>query len=212
MGELDRQLDRDIGKHCLAWHVVVLFAERKEGAEMIVYLDMDGVLVNFVEGTYRAFGKKYHYDDLLRSMRWNYFEDWGLDFQEVDAVCTTDFWAGLRWMHDGREIISMLEEKFGKKNIFLLTAPMPNPGSGTGKIQWVKRHLPEYSNRLIISSAPKCLFARPNTLLVDDKDSNVDDFWRYGGGKAILVPRPWNELHGWANITLHVVKNSLESL
>lgn len=174
---------------------------------MIVFLDMDGVLVDFVEGTYRAFGKKYHCDDLPRPMEWNYFKDWGLYFQEFDAACTADFWAGLRWMHDGKEILSMIEEKFVKENIFLLTTPMPNPGSGTGKMQWVQRHLPEYSKRLIISSAPKHLFASRDTLLIDDKDSNIGDF--YGcGGNSILVPRPWNKKYN--RLTLPYIKAKLE--
>ena len=178
---------------------------------MIVFLDMDGVLVDFVEGTYRAFGKKYYYGDLPRPMAWNYFKYWGLYFQEFDAACTADFWAGLRWMHDGKEILSMLEEEFGKENIFLLTTPMPNPGSGTGKMQWVQRHLPEYSKQLIISSAPKHLFAGPDTLLVDDKDGNTGDFYA-NNGKAILINRPWNNGHKRVAQTIEDLENGLKKM
>jgi len=180
---------------------------------MIVYLDMDGVLVNFREGVFRVFNKPH---DLPKSIaglsnspeKWIFWDDWPcITDAEVDSICTSDFWAGLRWTHDGKEILSMLEEKFGKENIFLLTTPMPNPGSGTGKMQWAQRHLPEYSKRLIISSAPKHLFASRDALLIDDKDSNIGGF--YGcGGNSILVPRPYNKKHN--SPTLPYIKAKLE--
>ena len=36
--------------------------------------------------------------------------------------------------------------------------------------------------------------ARPDALLIDDGDHNVEAF-RANGGQTILVPRPWNSLH-----------------
>jgi len=160
---------------------------------MIVFLDMDGVLVNFRRGIHHAFDIDYDYPSL--SEKWSFWEDWlDVSFQEVDAVCTVDFLAGLCWMHDGKEILAAVEGRFDSQNIYLLTTPMLNPGSGTGKIQWVKQHLPEYYERLIISTAPKYLFARSNTLLIDDKDNNIDNFCTCGG-RTILVPRPWNQKH-----------------
>jgi len=87
---------------------------------------------------------------------------------------------------------------------------MPNPESYTGKALWVQKHLPEYSKRLIVTPVPKSEFAHRDILLIDDKDENVEGFVK-AGGNAILVPRPWNELHGWAGETYQVVKNSLEN-
>lgn len=159
---------------------------------MICFLDVDGVLVNFRQGIHKEFNIPYDYSTL--SKKWTFWEDWGnVTFQEVDSTCTADFWAGLRWMHDGKEILQLVEEKFGPENIYLLTTPMPNPGSGTGKMQWVQRHMPEYSERLIITTAPKYLFARSNTILIDDKDDNAGKFY-CAGGKFIIVPRPWNTM------------------
>jgi len=168
---------------------------------------MDGVLVNFGEGTYRAFGKSYDY--LTSCPKWLYFEDWDVSFAEFDSVCGVDFFAGLRWMHDGLQILKAVESKFD--DIYLFTTPMPNNGSWTGKALWIERHLPQYKKRTIMTQAPKKLFAGPDTLLIDDKDENIAEFTAIGG-IGILVPRPWNELRGWANESLQVVKNSMEAL
>ncbi len=69
--------------------------------------------------------------------------------------------------------------------------------------------MPWVYDRTIISYAPKSLLAGPDTLLIDDKDENITEF-RAGGGHGILVPRPWNKLHGWAGEVLKVVKKKLE--
>ena len=169
---------------------------------MKVFLDLDGVLVDFRRGVWVAFGR-----DVILS-NWFFWGDWeGVSSKDVDAWCDIDFWDSLNWTSDGTCIEQVVREKFGSENIYLLTTPMYNSGSGTGKLRWIKRCMPWVYDRTIISYAPKSLLARPNTLLIDDKDENIAEFVAAGG---ILVPRPWNELHGWADETLQVVKNSLE--
>ena len=41
---------------------------------------------------------------------------------------------------------------------------------------------------------PKWICARPDQLLIDDNDGNVESF-RERGGQAILFPQPWNLNH-----------------
>jgi len=176
---------------------------------MKVFLDLDSCIVDFNRGTHRAFGKIYN--PKTGPTQWNYYREWGITFEEFNAVCTTEFWIGLDFMHDGLDIFDAVSNKFPDKDIYFLTAPMPNPGSWPGKVEWVRRHFSTFWKRLIITQAPKSLLAKPDTLLVDDKDENIAEFVA-AGGQGILVPRPWNELHGWANETLQVVKNSLEGL
>ena len=174
---------------------------------MKVFLDLDGVLVNFGEGIYRAFNKEYNYPGLPRE--WFWYRDWGVNDAEFDSVCDRQFFASLRWMHDGVPILAAVKEKFGADNIYLLTTPMNNPGSWSGKIDWVLRHLPEYRKRLILTQVPKSLFVGPNAILIDDKDENIEEFVA-AGGQGILVPRPWNKLCQRANIAFHLVKDGLE--
>lgn len=171
---------------------------------MKVFLDLDGVLVDFRRGVCEAFER----DD--PSTNWKFWENWeGITTALVDAVCDIDFWIHLKWTLEGSEIEEAVRSKFCFKDIYLLTTPMPNPYSSTGKLCWIKEHMPWAYDRTILSYAPKSLLAGLDTLLIDDKDENIAEFVA-AGGKGILVPKPWNELHGWAGETLQVVKNSLE--
>lgn len=173
---------------------------------MKVFLDLDGVLANFFKGVCDRFEKPYNYSNLTE---YNFWESWGMTRDYIDLYCDISFWHRLEWMHDGKEILAAVESKF--KDIYLLTTPMPNPGSGTGKMLWVKKNLPQHYKHLIISSAPKKLLAKRDCILIDDCDKYVDEFVEEGG-QAILIPRSWNSLHGWAEESLQIVKNSLEEL
>lgn len=169
-----------------------------------VYLDVDGVLANFYKRAFEVLGLKYDYNHPVLK-KWGFYEDFNLTFEELDSICTIDFWAGLQWMPDGRDILKLVESYFN--NIYLLTTPMPNPGSWTGKKLWTERHLPEYSKRLIITQADKSLFVNSESLLIDDRYKNCVRF-QNAGGYAILVPRPWND----GGPTLNHIKDSLEVL
>ena len=172
---------------------------------MKVMLDLDGVLVDFRRGVCEAFGR----DDPSDS--WTFWENWeGVTFKDVNDCCNESFWANLKWTHEGIDIFKAVFEKY-TNDIYLLTTPMPNLGSWTGKAQWVNKYIPVFNKRLIVTPVPKKLFADPDTLLIDDKDESIAEFVA-AGGHGILVPRPWNELRGWSGETLQVVKNSLEAL
>jgi len=172
-----------------------------------IFLDVDGVLVNFRKGIHDIFNKSYNYPTL--SNKWLFWDDWpDITFEMVNNVCTINFWANLEWTHDGHDILRAVLDKFSISQIYLLTTSMPNIESASGKMMWIKNKLPEFYKRTIITQVSKSLLAHPDTLLIDDKDENIEGFC-IAGGHGILVPRPWNELHGWADETLQVVKNSL---
>jgi len=165
-----------------------------------IYLDMDGVITDFIGATCKQFNIPYP------PKIYDYFEDIR---SQVNDFCNMEFWANLEWMPDGHDIMRLLTKVFKSEQIYLLTTPMPNPESYTGKVLWVQSHLPEFSRRLIVTSAPKSLFARPDALLIDDKTENVDDFIE-ANGYGLLVPRPWNVDYGMAEYTTQIVKERLE--
>ena len=172
---------------------------------MKVFLDMDGVLVDFFTGVNEVFNipKPPH--------RYNWFEDYDVTWEQLNKVCGARFFSNLDWMSDGREIEEAVRVKFGSNNVYLVTLPMSNSESWTGKVEWVNKRLSIYNKRLTISTAPKSLLAGPDTLLIDDRDENIAEFIATGGS-GILVPRPWNELHDLADESLQVVKGSLEGM
>ena len=178
---------------------------------MKVYLDMDGVLVDFNRGVCKAFGR----DD--PSTNWKFWENWdGITSKNISDICNIDFWLNLNWTPEGMSIEQIVREKFDRNSrtteatdIYLLTTPMPNSYSYTGKALWVNKHIPIYNKRLIVTPAPKSLLAGPDTLLIDDKDENIEEF-RVAGGEAILCPRPWNKDSHLASQTVKIVKKYLE--
>jgi 5'(3')-deoxyribonucleotidase len=173
---------------------------------MICFLDVDGVLANFNKGAFLALGLEYRPDHpALR--RWDWYTYFGISIEGLNAVCDWAFWAGLEWTPDGHEIMELVESTFGRKNVYLLTTPMPNVGSESGKSIWVRRHLPDYLDRLIVSRAPKHIFAGPDRVLIDDNTDNIVHF-REGGGQAVPVARPWNI---WReDRTIEILKLGLE--
>ena len=173
---------------------------------MNVYCDIDGVLADFSGGVLRAFGLP---ENLLQNIvdknggriPWTWFPEVGLQLDQVNDICTSDFWAGLDWMPDGKEILELIEDEFGYDNIYLLTTPMPNVGSYDGKIRWVQNHIPRFLNRTIITQAPKYIFANDNAILIDDRDENIEAF-RQHKGHASLVSRIWNKGYERANLDM----------
>jgi len=158
-----------------------------------VFLDMDGVLTNFHKGVCKTFDYPYILDEMIR---YDFWEDWKekkVTRRDVNDICNQLFWEDLEWMHDGKEILKIVEEAYGKENIFIFTQPMPNVGSWTGKRIWIEHMAPDYKKQLIVTQASRAFFASPDTLLIDDKQENVDEFIK-AGGNAILIPRPWNRL------------------
>lgn len=167
-----------------------------------VYLDLDGVLVDWIGRVHEVLDLPYSYDTYKypRGLwHWNHYG--GPADKVIDSACIGSFWVGCKWMHDGKEILDAVQEITTPR---LLTCPMPNPMSAYGKVLWVKREIPRLLHHLIITPLDKSFVAAPNALLIDDNDRNVNSF-RDAGGRAILVPRPWNSDHLTADRSLEAV-------
>jgi hypothetical protein len=152
----------------------------------ICYLDLDGVLVDFVRGAFALHGKEIPYPEV----RWDFDKQLGIPPEVFWGKMGKDFWEDLPWTQEGPDLIKALETIFGSDNIVLMTSPVGTPGGVEGKVNWIRRELPGYSRRFFIGP-PKHMLAGPGKLLVDDHDENIDKFCA-AGGKAIMVPRPWN--------------------
>lgn len=163
------------------------------------YLDMDGVLVDFVRGMMAAHGCYRP----LSEVRWGLHEVLGVPEEKLWSVCGHDFWAGLGWTEEGPPLLRSVETLFGVGNVTLLTSVGPQPGGPEGKASWVRKHLPDYVDRLIVADGGRHQFtgvlsvggkhelAAPDAILIDDHEGYVDRFIEHGG-HAVLVPRPWN--------------------
>lgn len=155
---------------------------------MKVFLDMDGVLVDFIAGAAALFKPV---NPIVT--RWAFYENWGLtaaDFWMQIQNAGPAFWEDLPPTEECYDILDLLEKSFGVENICLLSAVLMSTAAA-GKVNWIKRFLPRYKKQYLLGCA-KHFMARPDAVLVDDADHNVEAF-AGAGGQSILVPRPWNK-------------------
>ena len=154
---------------------------------MRIFLDLDGVLTDFPT----AFNKFYNC-----SIPFEKFSDLqpetGKTTIEIDGELTREFWATLPWLPTGKRVLRLIEKYYGRYNICLLSFPSFNPEGASGKIEWIKKNLPDYSNKFLLGGA-KHFCANSNSILFDDKEKNIYEFNR-AGGLGILVPAPYNRL------------------
>lgn len=157
---------------------------------MKLLLDMDGVVVDFVTGYFSMIGKKY---DRWKPGVWDIQEATGHEMDE--NLLTTEFWANLPWMQDGPIILKTLEREFGSENICILSScHVRRVGDAcAGKIKWILKHMNSYHERYLFGPN-KSFCSHRDSVLVDDRDENVNKF-RAEGGRAILIPRIWNSAH-----------------
>lgn len=175
---------------------------------------MDGVLADFIGALSIAQCKPNPYTDpAIRGAAlgcWDTDKLWGISVKEFWAPSNTyEFWDTINKTPEADDIVDLVYRLVGEENVAMLTAPSTFEGCIPAKRAWIRRHYGDLSKRMIFTLSKEFL-ATPTNILIDDRDKNVDDYYR-AGGPAILVPRLWNRLHALANIgmTLDFVEEKL---
>jgi len=154
-----------------------------------VFLDMDGVIADFTRGALEYVGLSI---PPFKTLRWDFINQLGLPVETFwRTLSHKDFWANLPVLEDGRELYNIIADVVGPGNIVVLSSGIVE-GSCDGKRLWLRRHFPLLEKTAVFGSV-KDQLAAPCKILVDDHQANIDAF-RAAGGRAIIVPRPWNEL------------------
>jgi 5'(3')-deoxyribonucleotidase len=155
-----------------------------------LFLDLDGVLVDFVGGWCKLYNVDYPYNDpkMLGIFYFTNFTKVEKPWEKTDE----EFWANLQPMPDMERILRIIENFFTPEDVCILSSPA-GKGSMEGKFRWVAKYLPQYKKQFLFGST-KEFAACPKRLLVDDANHNYDA-WIKEGAPAILLPRPWNRLH-----------------
>jgi 5'(3')-deoxyribonucleotidase len=134
-----------------------------------VYCDMDGVIADFELGYKELTGIDLQVE-----------KPEGEEFWNPIARAGVAFWAGLKWMPDGQQLWDYLKPLQPD----LLSAPSREQSSRIGKAVWVKHKIPGTKLILRYASQKKEL-ASPNSILIDDRIQNIED-WESTGGIGIL--------------------------
>lgn len=179
-----------------------------------VFLDVDGVLADFTMGVHNKLGIPLSYGNWPYKYGpegWHWHNELGMTFNQMSDVCDFDFWLNVPWTVDGKAILDAVVTLVSLDQVTLLTTPMPHVMSASGKIAWIERNIPDFKWRTLICLDKKHTLSQvPNSILVDDCQDNVNR-WRIEGGRAVLVPRPWNNLCEYADAAMPIFRSILES-
>jgi 5'(3')-deoxyribonucleotidase len=139
-----------------------------------IYLDMDGVLVNWTKH-YEKWAREHtstthpNYDAMTALNRHKYAHC------EYTRRFGKNFWATIPWMEWGKELYNYCSSLC---DTYILTAPSNHGSSAHGKMEWINREL---RNTKFIITPNKYLLANSNSLLIDDTDKKVKSFLDNGG-------------------------------
>lgn len=165
--------------------------------KLTIFLDIDGVICDFVGGAEEVHGPAPRKDS------WDIHEWYGLDPEEFWApLSSREFWANLKALPDAFKIVEACH-RYGE--IVLCTTPTLSAECLAGKMDWIQR---VFGGRFrdYIFTPRKGFLAKPGRVLVDDSDKNVKEF-RSAGGHAVLWPQPWNANRGMENPLEHLIIN-----
>lgn len=179
-----------------------------------IFIDLDDTLNSFTMPVLRFFGcpvgvYDYHrfpvevgYDMLAAYEK---LKPEGLPTYDVPTFWDRvgrQVWASVPMSREFDVILDLATQHVDQDRIGILTSPTKDPNCLAGKLDWIHMYLPSWLWRQYSIGPRKHFCARADSLLIDDSDEQVNMF-RKEGGQAILVPRPWNSLHG-VNTAKHI--------
>lgn len=149
-----------------------------------IYCDMDGVLTDFEKRfvtLLRKEGPKYYSKatiaQVTRPKHFDKLEGTEEFWKFIDQYIGLEFWSEMEWMPNGKELWNFIQP-YGPK---LLTSPSRDNTSRLGKRLWVKENLVPAPEVLFRFGDAKSDFANENSILIDDKPSNLVAFAAKGG-------------------------------
>jgi len=151
----------------------------------MIWIDLDGVLVNFQKGACKALGIPYPERDIY-THGWlaSKLPDIPLHKQFEIMHQNPTFWEDLEPSRTCAAMVSHLDHHHPGWGL-LTSAWRRNAASYSGKYNWVRRHLGEdYLEKLVVASGNKWRLAHPNAHLTDDELPRVLQPWLDAGGKG----------------------------
>lgn len=152
-----------------------------------VYLDLDGVIVDFLKKAVEVCKLPLDYTKIDK---WSFWSGFMSDNEFWDAISKYDkFWEQLELYSYSQQLVSML---YTIKDIqlFFCTSPGPDYHSASGKIKFLRNNDFLQHNNFVITQH-KYLLANRYSLLIDDGYHNFAAFTNHGG-LALLWPHVCN--------------------
>ena len=146
--------------------------------ELTLYVDLDGVLCDFVKGVQKLFPEytehQYEASSTFRKEMWNKVKE--------HAKQGGELWKDLDPMPDAHQLWNYIKPH----DPVILTATGTGVATaGLQKKHWVKRYLGNNPVILVPAAKDKQRYAAKNHVLIDDKRKAIDP-WVAAGGIGIL--------------------------
>ncbi len=156
----------------------------RENNDFEVFLDLDGVIVDWVGSTKKVLN--------IKSLK--PFNRAKSDQHTIIDAQGLEFWSEMPWIKDGKQLWNFVK----KFKPTILSSPRSYKFAPEGKKIWIKRELGSIN---VILSNNKSKFAKSNRILIDDYDKNINA-WEKRGGIGIL--------HTDTNSTIKKLKEVIE--
>lgn len=151
-----------------------------------IFLDLDGVIRDWIGGVFRLFGC-----ESIPITEWGDLEKYICNSHKISNY---EFWTRLHYRFWETlepypymfEVLNLLP----MKKVCILTSPSLTSAGGTQA--WIQQHLPYlFINKQYLIGPAKEFCACSTSLLIDDSEDHINNFIRKGGS-GILFPQPWN--------------------
>ena len=155
-----------------------------------IYCDLDGVLVDLAGRMSKIYGR-----NLANGSFTDYFYELMSSFNDDEKL---NFWVSLEETDDCMKLWNFIKQFTPT----ILTSCSGMVIACIGKKKWCSNHLNVPSRRVLCAphSTSKQNYAGPDRILIDDLESNINE-WEAKGGIGIL--------HKEASTTLKILKNIL---
>ena len=162
---------------------------------MLLLMDLDEVFADFGGGALQVHGwTREQFVNKHPLGVWDMCQTLGVtedEFWEPIHNAGAQFWEELDplpWFQGLLDWVNRLGMEW-----YLVSSPSRDPSSYVGKLNWIAQYFGATFNKFILTQH-KHLLARRDTLLVDDKEDNIEKFRKYGG-LSVLFPSVGNFLH-----------------
>ncbi len=177
-----------------------------------IFLDMDGVLVNFDQGVRDLFKSDWYPTEF----NIDYKKEFNMSKDLFWSILDNErFWAELPWTEAGQRVMRLVE-------IFrpCILSTVVVPAAFAGKVKWLEKNYPAVlkDDRVFFTASTigqthdsKRHAARPGAILIDDNERMCEN-WEIAGGEAILYPAAWNSLRGLRDPTAYVMSRIINAM
>ncbi len=174
----------------------------------LIFIDMDGVIADYYRVILQQTKSTITYDEWPNGSQ-DFVTHFGMEYGDVMKKVDSKFWASIPvtpWMNSLMDALDTFEKTEMAEKHILTSPPFIHHHEGItpsdvsecvkGKLEWIVENAPMfYDCGLVSFSWRKYIAASSNSLLIDDSESNVENFI-HRGGHAILVPGKHNCRYG----------------